>query len=279
MKQKQTQVFTCDLCKQSLPISQFAPTSSPFFPSGRINLCFGCVESNLDQTNLNQVDRFLQHCNIAFYPNEWRKMHKRDPVAALRTYTNTYYDMKYVKHDWGTQNTKLQQLAREGLIDTQLEELEPQLIAELRATWGNLDTETLKRLERYYNSSLNDYNVQIEAHRDLLRKICRLSIMIDDDLAQGIVDKDKITQYERLMSTMMKTLEEATGEGISSIGEIVTFMEQNGFQPNFYSGVPRDEMDLLMENMQEYVRDLVLGEVNLTELYEGKKRAMERTQE
>lgn len=266
----------CEECKIEQPTSSYAPTSSAFFPKGHISICFKCIEKQVDGNDLNQVDRFLQHCNIAFYPNEWRKMWKRENTAAFSKYTNTYYDLKYAKQDWSNQNKKLIELSKHGVVDAQLEELKPELLAELRINWGDLPDLDLLRIEKYYNANLNDYNVQTEAQRDMLRKICRISILIDDDLSKGVVDKDKITQYEKLMTSALKTLEASQQQGITSVGEIVSFMEQNGFQPNFYSNTPRDEIDFMMENVQEYLRDLVMGEVNLTDLYEAKRRAFDK---
>ena len=274
--ERRAKMQNCELCNTKTPQSEFAPTTSPFFPAGHINLCYSCVEKNVDGNNLNQVDRFLQHCNIAFYPNEWRKMWKREPESTFRKYTSTYFDLHYAKNDWNEQNKKLEALARKGAATYELEELRPEYLAELRLTWGDLPELDLVRLEKYYNASLNDYNVQTETQRDMLRKICRISVLVDDDLSKGVVDRDKVAQYDKLMTSALKTLETTQGEGITSIGEIIAFMEQNGFQPKFYSGIPKDEIDMMMENIQEYLRDLVLGEVNLTDLYEAKKRAQER---
>ena len=262
----------CQQCNKSLPTSEFAPTSSPFFPQSHINLCFGCVEQLVDGENLNQVDRFLQHCNIAFYPNEWRKLHKREGSGAFRKYTNMYYDMKYGKYDWGAQNEKLKEIARKGTADNEIEELQPQFLQQLKLSWGELPELDLVRLERFYNSSLTDYNVSTEAQRDMLRKICRLSVIIDDNLTKGTIDKDAIAQYDKLMNSALKTLETSQQEGITSVSELVSFIEQNGFQPKFYTGVAKDDIDMMMDNAQEYMRDLILGEVNLTDLYEGRKR-------
>ena len=266
----------CEMCHKNHPPAQYAPTSSPFFPTGHISICFACVSANVDGNDLNQVDRFLQHCNISFMPNEWRKMWKREQAEAFRKYTNTYYDLRYGKYDWGTQNAKLMELARKGIATYELEELRPELLAELRLSWGELPELDLLRLEKYYNSSLNDYNVSTETQRDMLRKICRLSLMIDNDLSAGKVDKDAIAQYDKLMNSALKTLETSQQEGITSVSEVIAFIEQNGFQPKFYSGIPRDEIDMLMENIQQYLRDLVLGEVNLTDLYEARKRVEEK---
>lgn len=266
----------CEHCKKDKPIADYAPTSSAFFPNGHINICFDCIAANVNGDNLNEVDRFLQHCNIAFMPNEWRKMWKREQGAAYRKYTNTYYDLKYGKYDWGTQNTKLMELARKGVATYEIEELRPEFLQELKLNWGEMPDIDLLRLEKYYNSSLNDYNVSTETQRDMLRKICRLSLMIDTDLANNKVDKDAIAQYDKLMNSALKTLETSQQEGITSVSEVIAFIEQNGFQPKFYSGIPRDEIDMLMENIQEYLKDLVLGEVNLTDLYEARKRVKDR---
>jgi len=272
----------CEQCGKETSKSEFAPTSSAFFPKGKINICFACVEELVDGDNLNQVDRFLQHCNIAFYPNEWRKLWKREEKNAFRKYTNMYYDLKYGKYDWGQQNEKIKDIARRGTADNELEELRPEFIQELKISWGELPELDLIRLERFYNSSLTDYNVSTEAQRDMLRKICRLSVIIDDSLTKGTIDKDAIAQYDKLMNSALKTLETSQQEGITSVSELVSFIEQNGFQPKFYTGIPKDDIDMLMDNAQEYMRDLVLGEVNLTDLYEGRKRVydeMEETEE
>lgn len=248
------------------------PSTGYLWPNGHINICYDCIEVFIDGDNLNEVDRLCQHANMAFLPNEWRKLWKRDGVKAFRKYAYTYNEMNYYKYDWGEQNEALMQLAKEGVITTELDELTPQLIAKLKLSWGELKDLDLIRLERFFNSSLSDYNVQTEAQKDMLRKIARLSVLIDQDLAAGLVDKDKITQYDKLMSSALKTLETTQANGITSVGQIVEFIEKNGYKPSFYEGVPRDEIDMIEKNIQEYLADLVKGEVNLTEIYERKRQ-------
>lgn len=268
----------CDNCRKEKPNAEYAPTSSAFFPQGHINICYDCIEKNVDGNDLNQVDRFCQHCNIAFMPNEWLKLWKRDEKGAFRKYLNSYYDLNYGKFDWGEQNERLMELAKNGTVEYEIEALKPEYIHKLKINWGDLPELDLLRLEKYFNSSLNDYNVQTEAQRDMLRKICRLSIMIDQDLINGKVDKDAIAQYDKLMTSALKTLETTQQEGISSVGQVIEFIERNGYQPRFYEGIPKDELDMLEKNIQEYLRDLVLGEVNITEIYERRKNIVERSE-
>lgn len=257
----------CELCTKTKPEGEFIPSSSPFWVKGRINICYSCIESLVDGEDLNQVDRLMQFANMAFMPNEWRKIWKREGTKAYRKYTQTYFDFNYYKYDWGDQNEKLMGLARRGVVEAELDELKPAFIQELKVRWGNLDEIDLLWLENYYNSILADYNVDAETQRDQFRKICRMSLVIDKNLQNGNIDKDFMTQYNNFMTSALKNVEKTQTNGITSISQIVEFIERNGYVAKFYDGVPRDEIDMIIENIKEYIADLVRGETNLPEIY------------
>lgn len=261
----------CEQCNKEKNVNEFMPSTGYMWPKGHINMCYSCVEELIDGDNMNEVDRLFQHANIALLPNEWRKLWKRERKDAFRKYSHAYQEINYYKYDWSEQNEKLETLAKDGIIETELDELKPSFLAKLKLNWGELPELDLIRLERFFNSSLADYNVQTEAQKDMLRKIARLSVLIDQDLAAGLVDKDKITQYDKLMTSALKTLETAQSEGITAIGQVIEFIERNGYKPHFYEGIPRDEIDMIETNIKEYLKDLVQGEVNLTDLYERKR--------
>ena len=262
----------CEKCNKEQAATEFMPTTGYLWPRGHINMCYTCIESFIDGDNLNEVDRLMQHANMAFLPNEWRKMCKREGKKAFRKYAQSYNEINYYKYDWGDQNVKLMDLARAGVIETELDELTPSAIKELQIRWGNIPELDLIRLEKFFNSSLADYNVQTEAQKDMLRKIARLSVLIDQDLTEGLVDKDKISQYDKLMTSALKTLETTQSNGITAIGQVIEFIEKNGYKPKFYEGVPQDEIDMIEQNIKDYLKDLVQGEVNLTDIYERKKQ-------
>lgn len=264
----------CALCKKEQSKTEFMPSSGAFWPEGVINICYTCIEKNVDGNDLNQVDRLMQHANMAFLPTEWRKIWKREDNNAFRKYANSYFDLNYYKYDWGPQNEKLMELARKGLIEAELEELKPAYIEELKMKWGEMPELDLLRLERFFNASLNDYNVTTEAQRDMLRKIARLSVIIDADLSAGKVNKDIIANYDKLMTSALKALEVAQNDGIVAVGQICSFIEKHGFQPQFYDGIPKDEFDRLEKNIQEHVTDLITNEVNLTDIFERRKAIM-----
>lgn len=264
----------CQYCNKNQPKSEYLPSSSPFWKEGHINVCHTCLEELVDFNDLNQIDRVLQFANMAFLPGEWRKIYKREEKKALRKYGQLYWDFNYYKYDWGEQNKKLMSLAENGLAEVEIEELKPGLLRELKLRWGEMDELDLLTLERYYNSILGDYDVNTEAQRDMFRKICRLSLAIDKDLQANFVDKDKIAQYEKLMASVLKMVEKTQSDAITSIGQVIEFIERNGYKANFYDGLPRDEIDLIMKNTQEFLRDLIMNEVSLPEVYSNIKRRL-----
>lgn len=261
----------CDRCEEEQSIAEFPATTSYLWPKGHINICFSCIESWLDGENLNEVDRFCQQCNMAFLPNEWRKLWKREGKLSWRKYCSMYNDINYYKYDWGEQNERLIELAKAGVIDQELDELKPELIQKLRLKWGALPELDLIRLETFLNLSLSEYGAETHLQQDLLRKVARLSILMDTELQEGMVNKDTITQYDKLMNSVLKTFEKIDSNAITSVGQIVEFIERNGYKPTFYDGTPRDELDFLEQNIKEYLRDLVEGEVNLSDLFEAEK--------
>lgn len=269
----------CQYCERDLPLSKFPAASSPFWSDGYANICYECTPGIVDKNNLNQVDRWCQWINLAFFPNEWRKIVQRE-AEPFKAYVAAHKDLNYYKYDWSEQNKKLMNLAATGLVELEIEELAPHAMEKLKKIWGSETAEKdILLMEERYNASLNDYNVATDAQRDQLRKTARLSVIIDRQLEKGKVDKDMMSMYDKLLTSVTKTLETMEGEGISSISELVEFIERNGYQATFYDGVPRDEIDMIMNNIQEYLRDLVEGEVNLTELYEEKKRMLNKRKE
>ena len=89
MSHKGGDILKCEKCKKDLPATEFMPTTGYLWPNGHINICYTCIESFIDGDNLNEVDRLMQHANMAFFPNEWRKMWKREGVKAFRKYANS----------------------------------------------------------------------------------------------------------------------------------------------------------------------------------------------
>lgn len=266
----------CKKCKKDKGVQEFSPAYSPFWPEGHIDICYDCLDNMVDFTDLNQVDRLCQYANMAFLPEDWRKMHKREGKMAFRKYANVYNEINYYKYDWGEQNENLKKLAEEGVVALEIEELKPHVLRELRLKWGDVATEMdLVRMERYFNRSLSEWGVTKETEKDQLRKVVRLSVMMDNSLAAGKPNKELSEMYNKLMTQLNKTVGDKDKVGYNSLAQLVQFIERNGYKPQFYDGVPRDEIDMMMNDIQGYLRDLVSSEVNFEEMLE---RAIEKKQ-
>ena len=53
---------------------------------------------------------------------------------------------------------------------------------------------------------------------------------------------------------------EDNSEGIDSIGQLVAICEKDGFIPRYYVDQPKDKVDRVIEDMQQYTHDLVTEE-------------------
>jgi len=269
----------CERCGKYKGPQHFMPTHSKLWQKPHINLCYDCIPQLVNGDNLNEVDRLMQFANIAFFPEEWRKIWRREGASAYKQYAAAYFENNYLKYDWSAQNEKLKQLAKSGLIETTMMELEPSMVKELKLKWGNLPDHQVMNLEKFYNAAMGDYNVQTEIQRDTLRKLARISLLIDVDLLNGITDKDKITNFTNLQKELLKNLETTEGDSINTLAQIVTYLERNGFKPKFYDGLPKDEYDMMIENMKEYTADLVATEANLGELYLAALQEVEKDED
>lgn len=53
------------------------------------------------------------------------------------------------------------------------------------------------------------------------------------------------------------------GEFIDSISELVMICEKEGFIPRFYIAEPNDKVDETLQDMKNYTKTLITGELNL----------------
>ncbi len=63
-------------------------------------------------------------------------------------------------------------------------------------------------------------------------------------------------------------INETRTDDITTVAELYDYMEQQGFQFKFNDGYTRDEVDLAIKDMQEYIRKLVLESTGLQPLLE-----------
>lgn len=147
--------------------------------------------------------------------------------------------------------------------------------------WGKTYTisECIK-LEKLYNEMMESYDIRTASHIDYLLKICRISLKIDQALECNDIDGfQKMTKvYDLLMKSAKFTAvqnKELSSDYTDSVGIIVAMCEEEGFIPKLHIE-RQDIVDITLNDMNNYLRRLVMNEMNLGNMIEIYLQKMEQ---
>ena len=155
----------------------------------------------------------------------------------------------------------------------------------LRLKWGKTyKPEEWIRLEQLYEEMMRSYDVQGAGHIDTLKLVCKTSLkanqLIDIGDIEGFQKMSKV--YDSLMNSGKFTAAQnkaESGEFVDSIGELVALCEKEGFIPRYYIDEPNDKVDRTLQDLQNYTRDLINEETNLSSMIEHALREIEKDKE
>ena len=148
-------------------------------------------------------------------------------------------------------------------------------ITYLRLRWGKAyKPAEWVQLEQYYNDFMESYDIQTAGHKDTLKKLAKTSLKLDQLIDLGDVDGAQKMQkmYDSLMKSGKFTAAQnkaENGEIVDSISELVMMCEKDGFIPRYYEDAPRDKVDRVLQDLQEYTRSLITEETNIGNLIEN----------
>lgn len=139
-------------------------------------------------------------------------------------------------------------------------------------------------MEQLYNDMMESYDIQTAGHIDTLKKICKVSLKMDQLLDIGDVDGfQKVSKvYDALMRSGKFTAAQnkaTEGEYVNSVSELIALCEQDGFIPRYYVDEPKDKVDRVIEDLQNYTRRLVTEETNIGTLIEKALKNIEKDKE
>lgn len=105
-------------------------------------------------------------------------------------------------------------------------------------------------------------------------KLAKVSLKLDQLIDLGDIEAAQKTEkmYNSLMKSGTFTAlqnKQDQKQGIDSIGEIVALCESKGFIPRYYIDSPKDKVDRVLQDMQEYTRSLIMEETNIGDLIEN----------
>ena len=111
-------------------------------------------------------------------------------------------------------------------------------------------------------------------------KLAKVSLKLDQLI--DLADIDGAQKTEKMYNSLMKSgnftaiqNKQENQQGIDSIGEIVAICETKGFIPRYYIDTPKDKVDRVLQDLQDYTRSLIMEETNIGELIENAVKQIE----
>lgn len=269
----------CLRCKQDKPIEAFAYTASRFFPAHRSLICTSCLEATTKQDNLDEVDRVMQWLDLPFDLDKWTQLYEQHKDRTFTAYFNLLYDDKYAKRSWGEENARWELARKEGTIDDEIKALSEAHMKKLKKVWGpTYKPDELLWLEDFYNKIVATQNVSTPILQEKARDFCEIQWNIKKGLREGLDVKKLMDAADNIVKVYHFEASNAkSAADFESVGELMVYYGKKGWHPNWHTE-PQDSVDFMMENIQNYLKRLVMNEGNFAEQVEDKRARYNMTE-
>ena len=274
-----TKTRKCFKCQQEKPEYDFARTPSPFFPRNRCHICTSCLEKLVHQDNLDEVDKLCQFLDIPFDPNKFTSLYTIHKDHTLTAYFNTLLDERYSSISWA-QETEQWRIAREqNTIDEEIEVINRAKMQQLKKTWSPAySQDELLFLEDYYNQIVATQNVSTPILQHYARDLCEIELRIKKGLREGAdIKKDMDARDNIIKIAKFEASNAKNAADFESVGELMVYYGKKGWHPKWHTE-PKDDVDFCMQNIQNYLRRLVVNEGNFAEQVEDKRERFNLTE-
>lgn len=262
----------CIRCKQDKPEHNFIYTPSQFFPKHRSLICTSCLETMIDQENLGEVDRLCRHLDIPFDLNKWTQLYAVHKSHTLTAYANLLLDDHYAALQWTDENERWRLARSEGIIDDEIDAISEAKMRRLKKEWSAAYTkEELLWLEDYYNQIVATQNVSTPILQNYARNLCEIQLRINKGLREGAdIKKDMDARDNIIKIAKFEASNAKNAADFESVGELMVYYGKKGWHPN-WNMEPQDSVDFCMENIQNYLKRLVINEGNFAEQVEDRR--------
>ena len=269
----------CIKCKREQPTEFFQSTPSKYFPGGKCYICTPCLEAMTPQDNLGEVDRLMRWLDLPFDLNKWTQLYAKHKDHTLAAYFNLLYDDHYSALQWMDENERWHQARNEGTIDDEIKELGEAKLKKLRKIWSAAyKPEQLLWLDDFYNKIVATQNVSTPILQEKARDFCELQLHIKEGLRKNDDVSKMMKQADDIVKTYGFTASNAkSAADFESVGELMVYYGKKGWHPNWHTE-PQDSIDFMMENIQNYLKRLVLNEGNFAEQVEDKRARYNMTE-
>lgn len=269
----------CLKCRVELPEHNFQYTPSKFFPGHRSLICTSCLEKMVAQDNFGEVDRLCRYLDLPFDLNKWSTLYATHKDHTLTAYFNLLVDQHYQALQWVDENERWRLAREESTIDDEIEAISQAKIHKLKRTWSAAYTkEDLLFLDQYYNKIIATQNVSTPILQQYARDLCEIELRIKKGLRQGIdVKKDMDARDNIIKIAKFEASNAKNAADFQSVGELMVYFGKLGWHPKWISE-PRDDIDFCMQNIQNYLKRLVVNEGNFAQQVQDRKERYNLTQ-
>ncbi len=269
----------CLKCRQDKPIYNFQPTPSQFFPGKRSLICTNCLEQMVRPDNLGEIDRLCRYLDIPFDLDKWTQLYATHGEHTLTAYFNTLLDDHYQALQWADENERWRLAREEKTIDDEIAVLGEARLKKLRKEWDPSYTDAeLIFLDEYYNAILATQNVSTPILKHYARDLCEIELRIKKGMRNGEdVKKDMDARDNIIKIAKFEASNAKSAADFESVGELMVYYGKKGWHPNWHTE-PQDSIDFMMQNIQNYLKRLVINEGNFAEQVEDRKARYNMTE-
>ena len=270
---------TCLRCRQEKPETDFQYTPSNFFPSHRCYICTPCLETMIHQDNLGEVDRLCRWLDVPFDLDKWTQLYETHGAHTLTAYFNMLLDDHYQALQWVDENERWRVARENDTLDKEVRVLNDAHLRKLEKAWSSVYTpEELEWLDNFYNRITATQNVSTPILQEKARDFCEVQLSIKKGLRVGADVSKMMKQADDIVKTYHFEASNAKNVAdFESIGELMVYYGKKGWHPKWHNE-PKDSIDFMMENVQNYLKRLAINEGNFAEQVEDARERYNLTE-
>lgn len=265
------ETYICHRCGKKKREADFLDIESPLFTDGKSPICNDCVIDFLG-SDWEDADLLCRTLDLPFIPRELEKMKDEADKTATAPhgflmYAKKFKEDKFQGLHWNDYYQVYSQLKEQGLLELELPQLRQKRMEEMRERWGlAMGERDLIYLENLYQELVTSYGIVDAVSSDQAMKLCRLSLSIDQAIENGESPDKLIASYEKIIKVGNFTEDKAVNSSdITSIGELVSWLERRGWVNKWYDGAKHDIIDETLESFQQFSRKLYTNETGLAD--------------
>ena len=221
----------------------------------------------------------MRWLDLPFDLNKWTQLYEQHKDHTLTAYFNLLYDDHYEPLRWMDESERWRQARAEGTIDDEIKVLGDAKLKKLKKTWSAVyRPEELLWLDNFYNKIVATQNVSTPILQEKARDLCELQLAAKKILREGGDVKKIMDSIDNIVKTYNFTATNAkSAADFESVGELMVYYGKKGWHPNWHQE-PQDSIDFLMQNVQNYLKRLVINEGNFAEQVDAARERYNMTE-